>query len=224
MEMRKILTLDAVGVIMGKVKEFVAAQVAKVKDDIIGGAPATYDTLREIADYIESDGEAAAAMTEAIGKKAEAANVYTKAEADGKFAADIPVLDFKFAYDEFDGETLTFRYEDGGNWGDLAAAFNSRRHCAVILRLCDSAGKVVANNLPVAFTGDSSESGSSSLSARFLTEVSGVFYRVYIDVSGFDYSTGGYEDVWFYFTRLTPEEATAEEIATAAEAVFGTAS
>lgn len=99
MEMRKILTLDAVGVIMGKVKEFVATQVAKVKDDIIGGAPATYDTLREIADYIESDGEAAAAMAAAIGTKANseevgaalalkanAADVYTKTEAGNLFA------------------------------------------------------------------------------------------------------------------------------------------
>lgn len=45
-----------------------AAISAKI-DDLIGGAPATYDTLKEIADYIDTHGEAAAALTAQLGNK-----------------------------------------------------------------------------------------------------------------------------------------------------------
>lgn len=40
-----------------------------VKDELIDGAPATYDTLKEIADYIAKDKTGAAAMNEAIANK-----------------------------------------------------------------------------------------------------------------------------------------------------------
>lgn len=40
-----------------------------VKDELIDGAPATYDTLKEIADYIAEDKTGAAAMNEAIANK-----------------------------------------------------------------------------------------------------------------------------------------------------------
>lgn len=53
--------------------------------ELIGGAPETYDTLKEISDYISTHGEAAAVLTEAIGNKANAADVYTKEAADTKF-------------------------------------------------------------------------------------------------------------------------------------------
>lgn len=45
-----------------------AAKTA-VKDELIDGAPATYDTLKEIADYIAEDKTGAAAMNEAIANK-----------------------------------------------------------------------------------------------------------------------------------------------------------
>lgn len=48
----------------------VAAAISAAKDELIGGAPDTYDTLKEIADYIAEDKDGAAAMTAAIGGKA----------------------------------------------------------------------------------------------------------------------------------------------------------
>lgn len=48
-------------VITTKVNE----EIAKV----VGGAPATFDTLKEIADYIESDKSGASAMAESINKR-----------------------------------------------------------------------------------------------------------------------------------------------------------
>lgn len=47
----------------------VNAAVSDAIDALIDGAPETYNTLKEIADYIASDGEAAAAMTELIATK-----------------------------------------------------------------------------------------------------------------------------------------------------------
>lgn len=41
------------------------AEIAKV----VGGAPATFDTLKEIADYIESDKTGASAMAESINNR-----------------------------------------------------------------------------------------------------------------------------------------------------------
>ena len=46
--------------------DFVNEKIA----DLIGGAPETYDTLKELADYIASHEEVADALNEAIGKKA----------------------------------------------------------------------------------------------------------------------------------------------------------
>lgn len=48
----------------------VEALIAALKDEIMGGTPAAaYDTLKEIADYIESDKTSASAMTVAINKR-----------------------------------------------------------------------------------------------------------------------------------------------------------
>ena len=47
----------------------VSQAVSNAVDALIDGAPGTYDTLKEIADYIAQDGEAAAAMTELIATK-----------------------------------------------------------------------------------------------------------------------------------------------------------
>ena len=48
-------------VITNKVSE----EIAKV----VGGAPATFDTLKEISDYIETDKTGASAMAESINKR-----------------------------------------------------------------------------------------------------------------------------------------------------------
>lgn len=47
----------------------VSQAVSNAVNALIDGAPGTYDTLKEIADYIAQDGEAAAAMTELIATK-----------------------------------------------------------------------------------------------------------------------------------------------------------
>lgn len=46
--------------------------------DLIGGAPEAYDTLKEIAQYIESHKEVADALNDAIGKKANADDILYK--------------------------------------------------------------------------------------------------------------------------------------------------
>lgn len=48
--------------------------------ELIGGAPETYDTLKEIADYISSHQDVVDAINEAIGKKADAETVATLQE------------------------------------------------------------------------------------------------------------------------------------------------
>lgn len=44
-------------------------KISAAIDTLIGGAPETYDTLKEIADYIASDTTATGALTSAIGNK-----------------------------------------------------------------------------------------------------------------------------------------------------------
>lgn len=56
----------------------------QVKDDIVGGASGAYDTLKEIEEYINTHGEAAAALTAQLAQKAdktEIADMLTKTEA-----------------------------------------------------------------------------------------------------------------------------------------------
>lgn len=50
-------------------KSAIEAAKTAVKDELIDGAPATYDTLKEIADYIAADKTGAAAMNAAIANK-----------------------------------------------------------------------------------------------------------------------------------------------------------
>ena len=45
------------------------SKISAAIDELIGGAPETYDTLKEIADYIEEHQDAADALTAAIGNK-----------------------------------------------------------------------------------------------------------------------------------------------------------
>lgn len=47
----------------------VDTKISAAIDALIGGAPETYDTLKEIADYIEEHKDAADALTAAIGSK-----------------------------------------------------------------------------------------------------------------------------------------------------------
>ena len=47
----------------------VSALISTAIDGLIDGAPGTFDTLKEIADYIAADQTAATAITEALGKR-----------------------------------------------------------------------------------------------------------------------------------------------------------
>lgn len=72
-------------------------EVAKTVDDaakaavaeVVGGAPETFDTLKEIADYIEEHKSVEETLNAAIGNKADKTalnNYYTKTEGDARYA------------------------------------------------------------------------------------------------------------------------------------------
>lgn len=50
-------------------KSDVTAEISQAIDGLIGGAPATYDTLKEIADYISTHEDIVVAINAAIGNK-----------------------------------------------------------------------------------------------------------------------------------------------------------
>ena len=49
--------------------EGVDSKISAAISELIGGAPETYDTLKEITDYIDGHQDVADALTEAVGKK-----------------------------------------------------------------------------------------------------------------------------------------------------------
>ena len=51
--------------------EAVDAKISAAISELIGGAPETYDTLKEIADYIETHEDVVSALNAAIGNKAD---------------------------------------------------------------------------------------------------------------------------------------------------------
>ena len=55
------------------VQTWIATAVSNAKDELIGGAPETYDTLKEIADYISSHQNVVDGINAAIGNKADKA-------------------------------------------------------------------------------------------------------------------------------------------------------
>lgn len=66
----RVLALETNGTGGGTVDESVVT--TKVQEEIakvVGGAPATFDTLKEIADYIETDKTGASAMAESINNR-----------------------------------------------------------------------------------------------------------------------------------------------------------
>lgn len=69
-----------------QVKALAKSAADEAKAELIGGAPETYDTLKEVADYISSHKSVETALNAAIGQKANADDVYTKTETDDKIA------------------------------------------------------------------------------------------------------------------------------------------
>lgn len=87
------LNVDAQGAMSVDATKF--ATVASVNtavtskvNEVVGGAPETYDTLKEIADYIEAHKSVETALNSAIGAKANSADVYSKTAADSTFVKD----------------------------------------------------------------------------------------------------------------------------------------
>lgn len=78
--------------------------VDKKITDLVGGAPETLDTLKEIAEALE-DNATMAQVAEAISTKANAADVYTKGEVDEKFDA----LPDEGTFPEIDGSEAEFK-------------------------------------------------------------------------------------------------------------------
>lgn len=66
-------------------QKYADTQVQAAVADLIGGAPKTYDTLKEVADYIEQHKEVETSLNAAIGNKANAVDVYSKTDADSTF-------------------------------------------------------------------------------------------------------------------------------------------
>ena len=64
--------------------EFVNEKISEV----VGAAPEALDTLKEIGDKLAEDNNAVSALTSEIANKANAADVYTKNEADAKFLTE----------------------------------------------------------------------------------------------------------------------------------------
>lgn len=75
---RKFLDLDGLKQYDGKVKTAIetakAAAIKTAKDELINGAPAAYDTLKEIADFM-TDGNVAGGLVKQLAAKADASTV-----------------------------------------------------------------------------------------------------------------------------------------------------
>lgn len=69
-------------------KAAMTTAISEAKSELIGGAPETYDTLKEIADYIAEHANVETALNAAIGNKANSADVYSKEAADAAFVKD----------------------------------------------------------------------------------------------------------------------------------------
>ncbi|MDE6009826.1 MAG: hypothetical protein K2F87_00065 [Muribaculaceae bacterium] len=61
------------------------SDVSSAVSALVGGAPETLDTLKEIADALGSDANLSATLTSELGKKANSADVYSKTSADSTF-------------------------------------------------------------------------------------------------------------------------------------------
>ena len=59
--------------------------VAQAKSEIVAGAPEAYDTLKEISDFIADNADVKETLVSIGTNKANAADVYSKTEADATF-------------------------------------------------------------------------------------------------------------------------------------------
>jgi hypothetical protein len=79
---------DAVTTAKTDIKADYTSAISKAIADLIDGAPETYDTLKEIADYINSDASAMGILEDAIAKKANTEDLGALAKLD-KVTGDV---------------------------------------------------------------------------------------------------------------------------------------
>lgn len=126
------------GVIDGKLRNkankadvMTPEQVDQRIQTLIGAAPATLDTLAEIAEALGNDPDFAATMTTELGKKANKLDVYDKTTADGRFlaigaqAADAAKLGGQLPSHYATGQSVTdLETEVASGFNQLAQAFS----------------------------------------------------------------------------------------------------
>lgn len=69
-EVKEFLDYAGLKTYDGKIKEFAQGVADKVKNDLIDGAPGTYDTLKEISEYISTHKSEYDALVALVGDKA----------------------------------------------------------------------------------------------------------------------------------------------------------
>ena len=69
-EVKEFLDYEGLKTYDGKIKEFAQEVADKVKNDLIDGAPGTYDTLKEISEYISTHKSEYEALEALVGDKA----------------------------------------------------------------------------------------------------------------------------------------------------------
>jgi hypothetical protein len=125
---------DAVSAAKTAVKEDYTSAISKAIADLIDGAPETYDTLKEIAEYISSDASAMETLNKAIAEKAAKADLGALAKLD-KVTGDVLDKSIQNQIDEALGASHTHDNKtvlDGitstkvTNWD--SAATNSHTH------------------------------------------------------------------------------------------------
>ncbi len=95
--------------------ENVTAAIKAEIDKVVDGAPAAFDTLKEIADYITEDKAAASALIETIGKKVD------KVEGKGLSTEDF-TTEFKTILEQITAEKIA----EWNNKADTTAATSSK--------------------------------------------------------------------------------------------------
>lgn len=71
----------------------VDSKISNVKSEILGGAGADYDTLKEIETWIGEHGEVYEALVSTVGQKADKSNTYTKEEVDNAIQEAVDEVD-----------------------------------------------------------------------------------------------------------------------------------
>lgn len=71
----------------------VDSKISNVKSEILGGAGADYDTLKEIETWIGEHGEVYEALVSTVGQKADKSDTYTKEEVDNAIQEAVDEVD-----------------------------------------------------------------------------------------------------------------------------------